>query len=62
MKYINESKGRQKVYTDGVTGPFTFLEPGESCTIRLDADQEPRILDVKPEPKPKAKAKAKTDE
>ena len=57
MKYTNSSKGKQKVYTDGVTGPFKFLEPGESCEVRLDADQKVRVLDVKPEPKPKTKAK-----
>ena len=55
--YTNNSKGKQKVYTDGVVGPFVLLEPGESCKIRLDADQELRVLDVKPEPKAKAAKK-----
>ena len=59
MKYTNETKGRQKVYTDGVVGPFKMLEPGESCEVRLDTDQEVRVLDVKPEPKPKKKTAKK---
>ena len=59
MRYKNESDGKQKVYIDGVTGPFVFLEPGEECDVRLDADQEVRALDVAPDPEAKKRKAAK---
>ena len=46
--YTNESDGKQKVYVDGVSGPFKILDPGESCQVRLDADQKIKVLDVAP--------------
>ncbi len=47
FKYKNESKKTQKVYVAGVTGPWRLLEPDEVCMVRLDADQEVRVEEVK---------------
>lgn len=57
VKYENTTGNKQKVYTDGVTGPFVFLEPGDTCTVRIDADQKVRVLDVEPRPEPEPEPK-----
>lgn len=57
--YTNETKGKQKVYIDGNVGPFKILEPGESCEVRLDVDQEVLALDIAPEPEQKKATKKK---